>query len=104
MSGFEPPCESWSEERIQWQVVTPALREGHMTSRERYAAQREADYQAKLDVEYEVWRSGGDPDAVDRDMVQGELDQGYSFDEIASIELQSQRGHAPEPNGESPLQ
>lgn len=62
-----------------------------MNSRERYAAEREADYQAKLDVEYEVWRSGGNPDAVDRDMVQGELDQGYSVDEIASMEMESQR-------------
>ena len=68
-----------------------------MGSRERYAEQREADYQAKLDVEYEVWRSGGNPDAVDRDMVQGELDQGYGVDEIAAMELASQSRPEPEP-------
>ena len=71
-----------------------------MSSRDRYAEQREADYQAKLDVEYEVWRHGGNPDAVDRDMVQGELDQGYGVDEIAAMELASQSRREPEPEPE----
>lgn len=71
-----------------------------MSSRERYAAEREADYQAKLDVEYEVWRSGGNPDFVDRDAVQGELDNGRSVDEIAQMEMKSQRRRQGEPDCE----
>lgn len=35
--------------------------------------------------------------AVDRDMVQGDLDAGYSVDEIAAMELQSQSRREPEP-------
>lgn len=39
------------------------------------------------DVEYEVWRRGGNPDAVDRDRLDGYREDGYEPEEAASAIL-----------------
>ena len=41
----------------------------------------------ETDVEYEVWRSGGNPDRVDRDRVAVYRDGGYSAEEAAGCIL-----------------
>lgn len=59
-----------------------------MRSREE---QREERRRYEGDVEYEVWRSGGNPDMVDRDRVDNCHDMGYFADEAARVELRHQR-------------
>lgn len=39
------------------------------------------------DVEYEVWRRGGNPDAVDRDRLEGYREDGYEPEEAAGAIL-----------------
>ena len=41
----------------------------------------------ETDVEYEVWRSGGNPDRVDRDRVADYRDGGYSAEQAAGCIL-----------------
>lgn len=55
---------------------------------------RRRDYEG--DVIYEVWRSGGNPDAVDRDRVRDAYDDRLSKDEAVAMELRHQRP-APDP-------
>ena len=43
------------------------------------------------DVWFEVWRSGGDPDAVDDDRIDDCYDSGACAVECASAELRKQR-------------
>lgn len=52
------------------------------------------------DVVYEVWRRGGDSDAVDRDRLADYEYDGYSADEAASAEMGRQRHYEPEPEPE----
>lgn len=47
------------------------------------------------DTLYEVWRRGGDYDAVDRDRVEQCERDGLYYDEAASIELRHQRQSNP---------
>lgn len=54
---------------------------------ERMNARRK--YQA--DVEYEVWRSGGNPDLVDRECTDDCFDEGRYPEECAMDELKCQR-------------
>ena len=42
------------------------------------------------DVLYEVWRRGGNVDAIDRDRVEEDLRCGDYFDDVASAELRRQ--------------
>ena len=43
------------------------------------------------DVYYDVWRSGGNPDAVDPDRIYGRYSDGWESDESAISELRRQR-------------
>lgn len=43
------------------------------------------------DVEFEVWRSGGNPDLVDRDRVREYFYEQYCPEDAASIELRKQQ-------------
>lgn len=45
----------------------------------------------EADAVYEVWRSGGDPDAVDRDRLHDAFYEGARSDEAARGELARQR-------------
>jgi len=47
------------------------------------------------DVVYEVWRSGGDVDSIDRDRVEDHQDQGCEYEEAAAIELEYQKHLSP---------
>lgn len=38
------------------------------------------------DVEYEIWRSGGNPDAVDLDRLRDRFDEGISIEHAAFLE------------------
>jgi len=58
-----------------------------MMSRDR----REEERQYHGDVEYEVWRSGGNPDLVDYDRVQDRFYDGQYPEQTASEELRRQR-------------
>ena len=49
----------------------------------------------ETDVEYEVWRSGGNPDRVDRDRVADYRDGGYSAEEAAGCILRRQHSVGP---------
>lgn len=49
----------------------------------------EERYQA--DVVYEVWRSGGNPDVVNRDRVQDRYYDGQDYQSAARAELRAQR-------------
>ena len=46
--------------------------------------ERDPAYQHELDTEYEVWRSGYNPDMVDRDRVRDQFYEGFSPEESAS--------------------
>lgn len=52
------------------------------------------------DVEYEVWRRGGNPDRVDRDRLDDYEYDGYSAESAARAELERQRHLEPEPEYE----
>lgn len=47
----------------------------------------EARRRYRGDVAYEVWRSGGNPDAVDYDRVDDYYWDGYDVDDVATIEM-----------------
>jgi hypothetical protein len=49
------------------------------------------------DVCYEVWRSGGNPDQIDRDRVDDYLYDGASPEDVAAIELRHQMPRHEEP-------
>lgn len=59
-----------------------------MPSREQIERIREEERRFYGDVEYEVWRSGGDPDMVDHDRVH---DWSPDVDGAARSELRRQR-------------
>lgn len=48
------------------------------------------------DVVYDVWRRGGNPDAVDRDQVKDSRDDGLDAEAAAGRELRRQRRRAEE--------
>lgn len=52
---------------------------------------REEERKYRGDVWYEVWRAGGNPDAISDDRMQDSRDAGYNSDEAASMELRRQR-------------
>ena len=52
---------------------------------------REEEEKYQGDVAYEVWRSGGNPDAVDRDRVAGYYWEGWEPEDAARSELRRQR-------------
>ena len=52
------------------------------------------------DVEYEVWRRGGNPDCVDRDRLADYEYDGRSAESAARAELERQRPLEPEPEYE----
>lgn len=61
--------------------------------------QEERRYEA--DVAYEVWRSGGDVDRIDRDRVHDAIADGLGSSEAARAEMRRQRAApAPEPEPE----
>ncbi len=62
-----------------------------MRSRDEIRAER-LRYEA--DVEYEVWRGGGNPDRVDLDRVDDHFYDGLTEDSAARDELHRQRGDA----------
>lgn len=51
------------------------------------------------DVVYDVWRSGGNPDAVSHDRLRDDYYDDRSVDEVVARELRSQR-RPPEPESE----
>lgn len=63
---------------------------------ERRQARREEERRYQADVAYEVWRSGGDMDRVDRERVQESFWSGDSKESAASAELHRQRPTEPE--------
>ena len=50
------------------------------------------DYEG--DVYYEVWRQGGDPDAIDLDRVEDSYYRGDYPEDAASVEMERQRPRA----------
>lgn len=54
------------------------------------------------DVTYDVWRSGGNPDYIDRDRVRDHFYNGYSAEEAANAELRAMRPREPEPEYPEP--
>lgn len=60
-----------------------------------YEERREQEREYRSDVEYEVWRSGGNMDRVDRDRVDRYHDDGLSVDSAARREMHHQRPPAP---------
>jgi len=62
----------------------------------RRAARREEERQYRFDVEYEVWRSGGNMDLVDYYRVQDAFHAGADVSDAARSELRAQRP-PPEP-------
>jgi hypothetical protein len=57
----------------------------------RREARREQERRYQADVAYEVWRSGGDTDRVDRDRVSGSFYDGDDESLAAQRELRRQR-------------
>ena len=56
-----------------------------------YEERREEEREERADVDYEVWRSGGNPDNVDYDRVSDGIYDGLSSEQIASREIRIQR-------------
>ena len=65
-----------------------------------YEERREEERQYHGDVFYEVWRSGGNPDAVSYDRVQQRYYDGQDSQSAASAELRAQRPKPQEPSEE----
>lgn len=61
------------------------------SSDDRRARERKEQHDYEMDVMYEVWRSGGNPDAVDYDRVRDHYHESWSVDSSASAELKRQR-------------
>lgn len=57
----------------------------------RRAERREEERRYQADVSYDVWRSGGDPDRVDRERVSDDFRDGVHRDDSASAALRRQR-------------
>jgi len=64
------------------------MRDEYEDRRER---QREERRHYEADVSYDVWRSGGNPDAIDHDRVLENYDRSNPPDVAADRELQCQR-------------
>ncbi len=69
-----------------------------------YEERREQERQFERDVEYDVWRAGGDPDRVDRDRVQDNFYNGVDATHAANIELHKQRPRPQEPEQDEQLE
>jgi hypothetical protein len=65
-----------------------------------YEERREEERQYHGDVFYEVWRAGGNPDAVSYDRVQQRYYDGQDSQSAASAELRAQRPKPQEPSEE----
>lgn len=52
---------------------------------------REEERRYNADVDYEVWRNGGDTDRIDYDRVRDNRDSGYCPEESAKVELNRQK-------------
>ena len=58
---------------------------------------REDERKYRGDVDYEVWRSGGNTDAIDYDRVEDHRWDGYTAEENAQYELRRQWERQSEP-------
>lgn len=56
-----------------------------------YEERREEERKYEADIFYEVWRSHGNPDEIDYDRVRDNWYNGYSSEDSARVELQSQK-------------
>lgn len=63
---------------------------------ERRERRREEERRYELDVFYEVWRSGGNPDRIDDDRVRSQYENGVDAEGAAQRELRAQRPKPPE--------
>jgi hypothetical protein len=63
---------------------------------DRYERRREEERSYRADVDYDVWRSGGDMDSVDYDRVGDAFHDGRSHESAARTELNAQH-----PRGQS---
>lgn len=63
-----------------------------------YEERRDERHEYKMDVAYDVWRSGGNPDNVDADRCRDYYDAGYYHDEAARMEMQRQQPRHEEPD------
>lgn len=64
--------------------------------------QREDRREYHNDVAYDVWRAGGNPDAVDYDCVEDYFYDGRRHEDAARFELKKQHLHPPQPEQEEP--
>lgn len=62
-----------------------------MPSKDQRAEIRKREREYEADVDYEVYRRGGNVDAVGRDRVRDHYDNGLDADSAASVELRRQR-------------
>ena len=69
--------------------------ESHEDRREREREERR-DYEG--DVTYDVWRSGGNVDRIDRDRVEDHYHQGMDSDQAARMEIRAQQPRMEEPD------
>jgi len=63
---------------------------------------REERREYEADVFYAVWRSGGNPDAIDYDHTDNAYYNGIPADDCAHAELRAQRPREPEPEYPEP--
>lgn len=61
---------------------------------------REKERRYRGDVLYDVWRAGGNPDAIDYDRVSDSYRRGLDDDEAARVELRAQRRQREHPSEE----
>lgn len=60
---------------------------------------REDRHNYEMDVEYEVWRNGGNPDNVNHERVEENYYQGIDVDSACHSELKAQTKHREVENG-----
>jgi hypothetical protein len=60
------------------------------TYEERREERREEERKYQAEVSYDVWRSGGNPDSVDRDRVSENFGSGVDSESATRIELRAQ--------------
>ena len=59
---------------------------------------RDERHEYEMDVAYDVWRSGGNPDYVDSDRCRDYYYAGYDQDEAARAEMQRQQPRHEQPD------
>ena len=65
---------------------------------DRREREREERRDFEGDVTYEVWRSGGNVDRIDRDRVEDHYHQGMDSHQAASMEVRAQQPRMEEPD------